>query len=268
MAIASLGMYSLPAVEKAIADWWRGLAAAMAAEGITDVPRTLADHMPLEEAWLSPDLLFAQTCGYPLTHLLKDRVTLLATPLYDCPDVTGADYCSLIMVRDDDPATDLADLRGRRAVINGTDSQSGFSALRHAVAPLAREGRFFSSVGVSGAHRASLAWVRDGKADVCATDSVMYHLLACHQPAALAGLRCLQRTVSAPGLPYITRLDGGDDLVQRLRAALFAACAAPDLAAARADLMIGGVKVLPPAAYQVILDIEQQAVDLGYPVVN
>ena len=41
----------------------------------------------------------------------------------------------------------------------------------------------------------------------------------------------------------------------------------PDLAAARDALLIVGVEVLPLSVYDRILDIEQDAVELGYPCV-
>src|SRR5690606_16819606 len=120
---ASLPMYDLPGLEAATDAWWAGLAAAFRAEGLADVPERLTredDHAAL---WTAPDLLFSQTCGYPLTHALAGRVRLVATPVYDCPGCGGGTYRSEILVRADDPARSLADLRQRRAAVNAADSQ-------------------------------------------------------------------------------------------------------------------------------------------------
>ncbi|HMA14277.1 MAG TPA: hypothetical protein VKP12_05800, partial [Kiloniellaceae bacterium] len=114
---ASLPMYDLPGLESATDAWWAGLAAAFRAEGVKDVPERLTrqgDHAAL---WTAPDLLFSQTCGYPLTHALAGRVTLVATPIYDCAGCGGGSYRSELVVRADDAAGSLAALKGRRAAV-------------------------------------------------------------------------------------------------------------------------------------------------------
>ncbi len=265
MSLASLPMYDLPALRAATDGLWAGLARAMVARGIDGVPARLDRERDREALWRSPDLLFSQTCGYPLTHDLAGQVTLLATPVYRILGRQTSDYCSLLLVREEDPASTLADLRGRRAAINAEDSQSGYSALRHAVAPLAQAGRFFAEVLTSGAHLRSAALVREGEADVCAIDAVTYALAQRANPPALAGLRVLAETAWAPNLPYVTRRGADGDLLDRLRAALETAMADPDLAAVREDLLLAGIEVLPPEAYGRIVEMEAEARDLGYP---
>src|SRR5215475_14223755 len=189
--VASLAMYDLPEVRAATDAWWRGLAAAFRREGIAEVPDRLDRATGHHEVCLRPDLLFAQTCGYPLTHALAGRVALVATPCYAAEGCAGASYCSFIVVAGDNPATAIADLRGARCAVNAPDSQSGYSALRAAVAPHARNGRFFSSVVVSGSHVASLQLVAAGATDVAAIDCVTHALVARYRPAALEGTRVL-----------------------------------------------------------------------------
>ncbi|MFQ6018146.1 MAG: phosphate/phosphite/phosphonate ABC transporter substrate-binding protein [Kiloniellaceae bacterium] len=264
MTVANLPMYDLPEVAPATDSWWRGLARAFSREGVRDVPAHLTRDMDTESVWLAPDLLFSQTCGYPLTHSFRGRLQVVATPVYASPHCDGPEYCSLIVVRDDDPAGELGDLRGRTAAVNNPDSQSGYSALRAAVAPLAEGGRFFGRVVTSGGHANSLALVQGGAADVCASDCVTYALLSRYRPEALEGLRVLGRSPRAPGLPYVTRPDAGEELTARLRAGLFAALEDPDLAAAREALLIAGGAALPEGAYRRIVDIERQAEALGY----
>ena len=264
MAIANLAMYDLPEVAAAHDAFWAGMARALAREGVDDVPAALTRGADLDALWRGPELLFGQTCGYPLVHGFKDTLQLVATPVYDAPGCAGANYVSLIVVRREDSLRGLADLRGRTAVINSVTSQSGYSALRASVAELARGGRFFGRVVKSGGHPNSLALVAAGEADVCATDCVTHALLARHRPEVLAGLRVLARSPAAPGLPYVTRAAAGDELVARLRAALFAALDDPDLAAAREALLLAGAEVLPISAYQPILEMEARAQALGY----
>ena len=261
----SLQMYDPPALRSAVDALWAGLARALRAEGVDDLPEELERGSEPYDVWLSPDLLLAQTCGYPLTHALRDRVTLLAVPVYRIQGREQSNYCSYILVREDDPAGELADLRGRRAAINGEDSQSGYSVLRHAVAPLAKGQRFFSEVKISGAHLKSAAMVRRGDADVCAFDAVAYALAQQCDPGSLAGLRVLAETAWAPNLPFITRKTANVDLLARLRAALSAAMIAPDLAGPRDQLLLAGIEVLPLKAYDRILELEAEAGRLGYP---
>jgi ABC-type phosphate/phosphonate transport system substrate-binding protein len=264
MPIANLTMYDLPEIAAANDAFWDGMARALAREGLAAVPRTLTRGVDLDALWRSAELLFSQTCGYPLTHAYKDALRLVATPVYEAPGCDGANYVSLIVVRAEDPVRGLPDLRGRTAAVNHAASQSGYSALRASVARLAHDGRFFGRVVESGSHGASLARVAAGKADVCATDCVTHALLARHRPEALENLRVLARSPAAPGLPYVTRAAAADDLVARLRAALFAALAKPELASARQALLLTGAEVLPEVAYQPILDMEAQAKALGY----
>lgn len=264
MSIASLPMYDLPEVAWATDAWWVAIAGALAREGVAPVPRGLTRCADRYATWRSPALLLSQACGYPLTHAFKGRLRLVATPVYAAPHCDGPDYCSVIVVRAADPADSLAALRGRTAAVNGRDSQSGYSALRAAVAPHARGGRFFARVRESGAHTDSLALVAAGEADVCAVDCVTHALLERHRPQALAGLRVLACSAKAPGLPYVTRAAADAATVARLRRALLAALRDPALDAAREALLIAGIEVLPAAAYDRIMDLEREAEALGY----
>jgi ABC-type phosphate/phosphonate transport system substrate-binding protein len=265
MTFASLPMYDLPELHAATDAWWQGLARAFRREGLVDVPDVLDRRPDYQQVLLSPDLLFSQTCGYPLTHALAGKVTLLATPLYAVEGCKAADYCSLVIVAADNPAAGIADLRGTRCAVNGPDSQSGCNALRALVAPLAEGGRFFGKVAVSGSHRASIGLVASGHADVAAIDCVTHALLSRHRPAVLAGTRVLCRTAAAPNLPYVTRAGAADDLLARLRGGLQRAMADPALTTVRDSLMLTGIAVLPLSAYDRITAMTTAAFTAGYP---
>ena len=267
MAVASLPMYDLPELRAATDAWWQGLARAFQREGIAEVPDSLDRRERYAESWTLPDLLFSQTCGYPLTHALAGRVELVATPCYGAEGCEGPGYCSFVIVAADSTASAIADLRGARCAINGLDSQSGYNVLRSLVAPVAKDGRFFGSVATTGGHRASLALVASGEADVAAIDCVTLGLLARHRPQALLGTRVLCRTASAPGLPYVTRVGAGAELLRRLRDGLDRAFADPQLDEARGALLLAGAAVLPLAAYDRIHEMENAAMAAGYPEV-
>lgn len=253
MMIAALPMYDLPEVRAATEAWWRGLARALRRAGLPDVPEALNRGPEIGRLWRDPALLFGQTCGYPLTHALRGRVRLIATPRYGADGCKGSAYRSLVVARADDPVPAIADLRGRRVAINGADSFSGWHALRALVAREAGAGRFFGEIVVTGSHRASLAAVRGGTADFAAIDCVSHALIRRHAPRELAGTRVLARTPLAPGLPWITAESTSDETLSRLREGLFTALADPDLVAARTDLLIEGANLLPLAAYEAIV---------------
>lgn len=261
--IAALPMYDAP--PEALDTFWRGLRLHLAEAGFDDLPETLAQPDDLDAHWRAADLLLSQTCGYPFSTTLRAEVTLVATPHYAAPGCDGPFYRSAFVVRADDPAETVEDLRGRRAAFNDVASQSGYNALRAMAAPLARDGRFFGEVFATGAHSASLALVAEGRADIAAIDCVTFALAARDRPETVAPLRVLAWSEPSLGLPLITskRLDA--DALQRLRAAVFAAFRDPELESARRQTLLSGVSVPPESAYDVCREAEATARALGYP---
>ncbi|NQW10245.1 MAG: PhnD/SsuA/transferrin family substrate-binding protein [Alphaproteobacteria bacterium] len=264
--IASLTMYDLPEVQAATDAWWMVIATHLSAAGVRDVPSVLTRGRSVHELWRDPGLLLTQTCGYPLTHEHADDLTAVAVPSYAAEGCGDGTYRSGFVVRSGDPATTLADLRGRRVAANGADSQSGCSALRAAVAPLARAGRFFGEVQWSGGHRFSLAAVREGRADVAAIDGVTLALIGAHAPAEMHGVRILDWSAEAPALPYATRRGTTSDLIDRLRDGVLAAARDPGAATVRDTLLLRGMDVIDDAAYTAIVTMRETAERLGYPV--
>ena len=265
MSFASLPMYNPAEAPGASAALWRGIARHFRRAGIENVPDVLLDRPPIPDHWFSDELLFSQTCGYPLTHVLKGRVQLVATPRYEAEGCEGATYCSFVIVPANSPARSLADLRGKRVAFNTPDSQSGMNALRALIAPLAGGKRFFSEAIETGSHAASLAAVAATKADVAAIDCVSLALARRYGRADLNAVRILCRTESAPNLPFITARSADPELLKRLREALHSAMADPALADARQALLLKDIIVLPESAYQPLLDMEQAAERQGYP---
>lgn len=258
-------MYDLPAVKAATNAWWGGLARAFRREGIAGVPDMLSRGPSVRDLWTDRQLLFSQTCGYPLIHELRDQVALVATPCYSAPGCSGADYCSVIIVPVDSEAKELGDLRGKTCAVNRRDSHSGYNVLRALIAPLALGERFFQSVTITGNHPSSLRLVADGAADVAAIDCVTYALLARDEPETVARTRILCLTPPAPGLPYVTARRAPDDLVKRLRNGLQSAFDDPDLYESREALLLSGFQVLPLSEYQRIAAMRAGAVARGYP---
>lgn len=256
-------MYDLPELRPAVETWWAGLARACRAEGLEEVP-ALSWPEDQKALWRDPSLFLSQTCGFPLMTQLEGVVRVVATPCYAAEGCSGPFYSSALVIRCDDPAEKLEDLRGRRVAYNSKDSQSGHNVLLSAVAPFAVGGVFFGGTLETGSHGASMAAVAAGRADLAAIDCVTFALHRKHRPEAVAALRVLQFGPATPGLPYVTAAARSEDEVLRLREALYEALAAPDLAEARNALLLQGASVLPEDAYGVLLEMRDGAHALGY----
>jgi ABC-type phosphate/phosphonate transport system substrate-binding protein len=253
--VASLAMYDAPPLDAANDALWAAIAAR-----VPGAPAKLTRGRPLESVWTDPGLVLAQACGWPLITRLAGQVQLVATACYALPGCAGATHCGFVVVRAADPARALADLRDRRLALNTWDSNTGMNLLRAAVAPLAERGRFFSAVYVTGTHAASLRAVADSTVDAASVDCVTFGLLRRHRPAAIAGLRVLAHTPASPGLPLITRGDASAAEVGALRAALSATRDSP----AACTLGLAGFEILPLVAYEVLREMEAEAVRRGY----
>lgn len=248
--IVSLPMYDLPEIREHTEAWRDALISRLNAAGLeAGAPDP---HDPRGRP------LLTQVCGYKLIDGTMPWVQPLATPDYAVDASPGTDYRSVIVVREDDSATSVAHLRGRVAAVNSWDSHSGMNALRQAVAWLASDGRFFAEVKLSGAHRDSIAMIRAGEADTAAIDCLTFALLRVNAPAEVKGVRVLALTKPAPAPPYVTVSDADGDTVEILRRVLATTPPPP-------ELMIGRIEILPRSAYDRIAEIEQAAIDRGYP---
>lgn len=254
---AELLMYVAPQKVQQANERW--LSRILERLGLT---RRNAEHLDLRSLWRAPELLLTQTCGYPLMTELRGQVQVIGRPRYELPHSSGGQHCSLLLTRDDDPRTALADFHNSRGVINGHDSNSGMNLLRERLAPLQQGGRFFAEVGISGAHRESLRWLRENRADLAAIDSVTFDYLARFAPQEVAGLRIVTRSAPSPTLPYITAPGSSEHLREAMNLAL------QDLPDVVQTLGVHEVLPASEADYQVLLDYRQQAEALGYPLLQ
>ncbi|MEO1113975.1 MAG: PhnD/SsuA/transferrin family substrate-binding protein [Pseudomonadota bacterium] len=219
----------------------------------------------LEVNWLQPGLLLSQTCGYPLTHALKGRVRPVGVPHYAADGCEGGRYCSHLVVARDSDFQSLTGLRGRRAVYNGPDSQSGMNAFRYEVAKVAAGAPFFSSVSESGGHLASLHAVADGVADIASVDAVCWALACQELPDLAAKLRSIGRTASVPGLPLVSSLGFTKAEAETIALTVQSVFADATFAEDRSRLLITGFSTISDVDFAPILDMERRAADQGYP---
>jgi len=268
--IAALPMYNVTPRHDAL---WRALLrdaldAFVNAGGPAGVALPDEPFDDLHALWRRDDLLLSQTCGYPYRMLgLRDVVRLIATPVFDAEGCHGAHYSSVLAVSaraHAGGATTLAACRGLRAAFNGRDSHSGMNALRHAVAPHARDGRFFGSVAALGSHLNVLRALALAEADCAAIDCVTFAYVRDALPELLEDIRIIGMTASAPGLPFIASRALEATQVVALQDALDRAVSA-DAERARV-LRLKGFERLSPDDYEVIARFEQGAAAYGYPV--
>lgn len=262
---AALPMYDFPELRTATQVFWSALGDDLRRDGMPDVPHALSTPHDLIALWSDPDLLFAQTCGYPLTHALCGDAQLIATPHYDVPDAEGAYYGSAIIVAEKSPIETLLDAQGKRAAINGYDSNTGMNLFRITLARAGARGRFFDSVFVSGAHRASMKAVLRGEADIAAIDCVSLAHLIKISPELKNRIRILAMTPKTPGLPFITGAQSGAATLRALRDALMRLVKGTDRSDALTALFIKDISLLDRKDYDVITVLEEEAIALGYP---
>lgn len=261
---ASLPMYNFRGMQQANAGFWRALRGLIEAEGCAALPDRLEfDQPPVPEA-ISPDTLFTQTCGYPLQTIYRGQYRCVATPSYVAPGCGVMTHCAFFVVRDDDTAGTIEALRGRRFAVNSPHSNSGMNLPRRSLAPLADKGRFFSKVELSGSHPLSLRMVQQRLVDAASIDCLTWAFALDHAPEMVAGLRVLAETVPSPAIPFIAGGDTSDEEVATLRRALSVVAGGDEYDEVRAALKLGGIGQVQQGAYDVLLDYERQARDLGY----
>ncbi len=266
--VAALPMYDFSSLQNANDTLWAALRRQMIEVGMIETPPRLTRHLAHFEVWMHPLLLFGQACEYPLAESLADSVRLIATPRYGAPGCEGTRYRSAIVVRKNDSAERLADLRDRRCAINEASSNSGMNLLRASIAPLAKGTRFFGSVLFSGSHLRSVEMVSGGEADVAAIDCVSLAHFQRLLPSAVANLRILDWTPSSPSLPFITAAATSDTTLEILRSSLAAVLADKTLDSVREQLFLDGVDLEPVATFAEVLRLKRSAVELGYPVIH
>lgn len=234
--IASLGMYDLPELQSANDRYWAAIRAELGFG-----PDALTRSDDLWSIWQDPDLLLAQTCGYPYRARLHGTVELVGTPDHGLPDCPPGHYRSVLVVRADDHRG-LAGFDGASLAFNDPQSQSGWAAPVGHLRPLGlRPGALVET----GAHALSAGAVAEGRADLAGIDALTWLLLTEHRPALTGQLRVLAETAPTPALPYITARG-------REAGAIFAAVSraiaglAPDL---RAALHLHGLVAIPAEEY-------------------
>lgn len=258
---AALNWYELPETRSIQDRLWAGLADHLRAAGVSPVPPSLTRSADPHEALRRDDLTLAQICGYVVGGVGRDRLVPVATLRHATAECDGTSYRSLFTVRAASGIERFEDLAGARAVINDPLSHSGCNTLRNRVTQITRD-RFFASIEVSGAHAASIDWLRAGRADVAAIDCITWALVSRHRPAALDGLTVIERSPLAPSPPLVSHL-GNAHHVHPLRAALRNFFADDATRPEREGVLWEGFEVLGQSVYAALVPAHEDVAGFG-----
>ena len=262
---ASLPMYNLPEMRPVNARFWEALGRLLIEAGVRDVPEKLTfERLPVPER-IGPEVLFSQTCGYPLETIFTGQAVRLGTPCYAAPGCNGPTHCGLFIVPAGSTARELRDLRGGVLLFNNRHSNSGMNLPRRALADIAGGRAFFSEVIETGSHPGNLDRIARGEADATAVDNVTYAFWCCYRPEAAQQVRILAETPLSPAIPFVTSVATPPPTVQILRKALNVLARDARYEAVRQGLLLTDIVDLPIVAYRGLLDYEREAGELGYP---
>jgi ABC-type phosphate/phosphonate transport system substrate-binding protein len=262
---ASLPMYNLPEMRPANTRFWEALRGLLLEAGLDDAPENLVFERGPVPPRLEPEMLFSQTCGYPLETVFKGQAIRLGAPIYDAPGCMGATHCAFFVVPEASPARSLADLKGSVFLLNSKVSNSGMNLPRRALAEIADGKPMFRQVIETGGHPASLDRLLRGGGDVASIDCVTYAFWRHYRPEAAARVRIVGETPPSPAIPFVTSIATPPAIVDILRDALRCVATEPRYAAARKGLMISSIENVPDDAYSGLIDYETEAAALGYP---
>lgn len=238
--LASLPMYDRAEIAASTNALWAAIREALRHGGIR-APERLTRAGSLWDHWRHPELVLSQTCGLPYRKALHSEVTLIGTPDFGLPGCPPGHYNSVILMRPGDERSDGADWPELTLAFNDGLSQSGWASALDAAAA---RGTRFGGMLETGAHRASVRAVAEGRADICFVDAQTWRLMSRWDSLAPKVVE-VGRTGPTPGLPLIAA-PGAD--AARTAAAVHAGIdsLAEDH---RRTLGLAGMTWIPPEAY-------------------
>jgi len=127
MLTASLPMYNLPEMCTANSDFWEALHDLLTKRGLADLPEALIFDRPPVPERIGREVLFSQTCGYPLETIFRGQAIRLGTPCYDVPGCDGPNHRGLFIVPAGSTAQDVRDIKSGVFLLNSRHSNSGMN---------------------------------------------------------------------------------------------------------------------------------------------
>lgn len=183
----------------------------------------------VDAAWL---------CGYPfLQH--EDNLALLGLPIWRGEPL----YQSYLIVRADDPASSLSDLRSGTHAYSDPDSNSGWLVTASDIVRMGeRPETYFNRTLFAYGHRNVARSVAGGLTRSGSIDGYVWEALAQVEPDLTARTKVIGRSEKLGFPPFVTRKGHVDSpSVNLLRKALFDLGASPDGQAALDLLQLDGI---------------------------
>ena len=115
--IASLGMYDRAEAQASNDRLWGLIRDGMRDHGLAAPQALTRGAGAYWDAWMAPDLVLSQTCGFPYRARLHDKVTLIGTPDYGVAGCPAGHYCSVYVARADDGRCQTDRVRRCRACL-------------------------------------------------------------------------------------------------------------------------------------------------------
>ena len=262
---ASLPMYNLPEMANRNAAFWKALSEEIALEHWPNLPSELSFSRPAVPESIGREVLFSQTCGYPLQTVYRGQFALLGVPTYDFPGCGAATHRAFFIVRKDSDFKSLEDLRGSRFALNSRHSNSGMNLPRIMLARLGIKAPFFGSVTETHSHTESIRRVAAGELDAASIDCVTYGFFNDCCPEKVSALRVLDETPESPAIPFVTSIATPVAQIEALRSALLRVASDPSRKPVLRALRIETITAVESSIYQRVMDYEREAADLGYP---
>lgn len=263
---ASLPMYNLPEMAARNTAFWKALSEEIRAEGFARPPIELSFSRPAVPDAIGKEVLFSQTCGYPLQTIYRGQFALLGAPTYDFLGCGMATHRAFIIVRKDSNHGTVEDLRGSRFALNSRHSNSGMNLPRIMLARRGITAPFFESVTDTGSHTESIRQVAAGKLDAASIDCVTWGFFKDYRPEETSALRVLGETPESPAIPFVTSMATPPDVIAVLRSALLRLANDPSRKPVLTGLCIKTITAVDLPAYGRLMAYQREAADLGYPV--
>jgi ABC-type phosphate/phosphonate transport system substrate-binding protein len=258
-------MYSFGEVATANVSLWSVVSDRLRARGLdmTDVRFDPQRKAVPEE--IGSEIFLTQVCGYPLIKKFQGQARLLAAPLYRWAGCVGATHRAYFIVRAEDGAGELKDMKGRVFGCNSLLSNSGMNLPRLRLARLGVVAPFFSRVVMTGGHRDSIEQLIGGAIDLCSVDCVTWGLFTRYAPEFASRCRVLDETPSSPSLPFVTSMSTAESDANLLADTLHSVMRDPASLHAREVLGLTGFAVPNIQAYEQLAQYEREATEHGYP---
>ncbi|MCY4209286.1 MAG: PhnD/SsuA/transferrin family substrate-binding protein [Roseovarius sp.] len=204
-------------------------------------PQNLTRCGDIWNHWLSRDLLFSQTCGYPYRAKLHGKVSIIGTPDHGLRNCPPGYYYSVFVVRNSDQRQSPEEFLKARLAYNEPLSQSGWAAPFNFAL---ERGFAFSRTLRTGMHVLSALAVASKRADIACVDIISWKMMLRYDGFSKR-LKAVASTDPTPALPYISAPSQNSAAIQEAVKNAIGNLDEKD----RGTLFLRGLQKIPSAKY-------------------